>query len=256
MKGFETHGVEYVSASLINGWIEHPALTLLKIAGIRDGEAGPAAWRGTSAEHAMNIASEQQLDLGDLVQTAQSKFDEIHANAEDEHDQSKVDRERKALVDYTTQGVTFLRDWMGDTVKPPLMQGKIRFEVDDLPVPIIGYYDMLFENPNHIVDIKTSAARPRQPTYAHARQLSVYWAATGAEPWVWYVNRSGVSTFTIHKPDSYLRQFVAAAHSLNRILSQSDNIYDCCQFVYPDIDHWMWGDTTRAAAKDIWKMEI
>ena len=256
MNSFEKHGVEYVSATLANGWIDQPALTLLKIAGIRDGEAGPAAWRETSAEHAMNVAAEQDMDLGDLVKVAQSKFDEIHGRAEESHNPDKVGKERKALADYTTQGVTFLRDWMGEGVKTPLMQGKIRFELDDLPVPILGYYDMLFENPNYVVDIKTSASRPRQPPYAHARQLAIYWAATGAEPWLWYVNRTGVSTFTVHKPDAYLRQFVNAIKSLERILSVSDDIFECCQFVYPDIDHWKWGDTTTAAAKDIWKMEV
>lgn len=256
MNGFETHGVEYLSATLINGWIDQPALTLLKIAGIRDGEAGPAAWRGTSAEHAMNIAAERPLDLGDAVQAAQAKFDEIHQKAEEEHDGTKVEKERKALADYTEQGVTFLKDWMGDTVKAPITQGRISLKLDDLPVPIVGYYDMLFESPNYVVDIKTSASRPRQPTYAHSRQLAVYWAATRAEPWVWYVNRSGVSTFTVHKPDAYLRQFINAGKSLERILSVSNDIFECCQFVYPDIDHWKWGDTTRAAAKDIWKMEV
>lgn len=256
MNGFDTHGVTNVSASLINGWIDHPALTLLKIAGIRDGEAGPAAWRGISAEHAMNTAAEQQLDLGDLVQVAESKFDEIHQKAEGEHDGTKIEKERKALADYTTQGVTFLRDWMGDYVKPPLMQGKVKLELEEISVPVIGYYDMLFENPHYIVDIKTAAARPRKPSYAHCRQLAIYWAATGAEPWLWYVNRSGVSTFTVHKPELYLRQFIGAVKSLERVLSASDDIFECCNLVYPDIDHWIWGDTTRAAAKDIWKMEI
>ena len=100
MNNFEKHGVGHVSASLINSWIEHPALTLLKIAGIDNGEAGPAAWRGISAEHAMNIAAEQQLDFGDLVKAAQCKFDEMHENAEENHDEQKIERERKALEDY------------------------------------------------------------------------------------------------------------------------------------------------------------
>ncbi len=256
MNSFEKHGMSHVSASLINGWIEHPALTLLKIAGIDNGEAGPAAWRGISAEHAMNIAAEQQLDFGDLVKAAQCKFDEIHEKAEESHDEQKIERERKALEDYATQGVMFLRDWMGDAVRPPLMQGKVKLELDDIPVPVIGYYDMLFENPHHIVDIKTAASRPKSASYAHSRQLAIYWAGTGAEPWVWYVNRHGVSTFTIHKPDAYLRQFITATKSLERVLAQSNDIFECCQFVYPDIDHWIWGETVRAAAKDIWKMEI
>ena len=256
MNSFEKHGVGHVSASLINGWIEQPALTLLKIAGIDNGEAGPAAWRGASTEHAMNIAAEQQLDFGDLVTAALARFDEIQQKAEETHDEQKIERERKALEDYAVQGITFLRDWMGDAVKPPLMQGKVRLEVDEIPVPVIGYYDMLFQSPNHIIDIKTSATRPKNPSYAHSRQLAIYWAGTGAEPWVWYINRHGVSTFTIHKPDAYLRQFITAAKSLEMILAQSDDIFECCKFVYPDIDHWKWNNTVKSAAKDIWKMEI
>lgn len=262
MNSFEKHGITHIHASLINSWVDQPALTLLKIAGIDNGEAGPAAWRGTSAEHAMNLAAEASdtkltlPTLSDLVTAAQTKFDEIHEKAEDEHDEQKIEKERKALEDYATQGVTFLRDWMGDAIKKPLMQGRVRFQLDDIPVPVTGYYDMLFESPNYVVDIKTMASQPKQPTYAHSRQLAVYCAGTGAEPWVWYVNRRGVSTHTIHKPQAFLRQFIHAAKTLENVLSTSDDIFGCCQFVYPDIDHWKWNDTVKSAAKDIWRMEI
>ena len=84
MNSFEKHGITHIHASLINSWVDQPALTLLKIAGIDNGEAGPAAWRGTSAEHAMNLAAEASdtkltlPTLSDLVTAAQTKFDEIH----------------------------------------------------------------------------------------------------------------------------------------------------------------------------------
>lgn len=257
MNVFEKHGVDYVSASLINGWIGQPALTLLKIAGISD-KAGPAAWRGIASEHGINIAAEKLdwLTIDNYIDAAQRKFDEIHSESDEEHNPEKVQKERKYVADYVTQGINFLGDFMGDCVETPLMQGKVRYEIDDLPVPVLGYYDMLFKNPNYIVDIKTSAVRPSKPSFSHARQLAVYWAGTGAEPWVWYINRSGVSTFTIHKPEVYFKQFISAAKSLERVLSYSDDIFECCQLVYPDIDHWMWGETTRSAAKDIWKMEL
>lgn len=258
MSAFEKHGMSALSASTINGWIDQPALTLLKIAGITDGQAGPAAWRGTASEHAMNVASEraEPYDMEQLIGIAQERFDEIHKKAEEEHDPLKIEKERTHVADYVLNGVNYLKDFMGDVVDSPLTQGKVLFRLDELSVPVVGYYDMLFRSPNQIIDIKTSAARPKKPSYAHARQLAIYAHATGAEPWVWYVNRSGVSAFTIHNTDAYLRQFVAAAKTLENTLSQSDDIFECCQFVFPDVDHWKWGDTTRAAAKDIWKMEI
>jgi len=55
--------------------------------------------------------------------------------------------------------------------------------------------------------------------------------------------------------DYWTHQLVLAAKSLERVLSHSDDILECCQLVYPDLDHWMWGDTTRSAAADIWNME-
>jgi len=46
-----------------------------------------------------------------------------------------------------------------------------------------------------------------------------------------------------------------AALSLERVLSYSDDIFECCQLVFPDFDNFRWSEITKAAAKDIWKME-
>jgi hypothetical protein len=256
MKAFEKHGMSHVSASTINGWIDQPALALLKIAGIR-GDASPAMWRGTASEHAMNIYSaRREQDVTSLIKTAQEEFDKLHQESSAEVNEDKLNRERKAIEQYVTNGIEYLSDFMGDAVSPPLLQGKLKFEHDELSVPILGYYDMLFENPHQVVDIKTSASRPRQPTLAHSRQLSIYWAGTGAEPWVWYVAKTGVSAFTIDRPQIYFNQFIRAAKSLERVLSISDDIYECCQMFYPDVDHWKWDEVSRNAAKDIWNMEV
>jgi hypothetical protein len=255
MKVFEKHGMSHVSASTINGFIDQPALALLKIAGIR-GDASPAMWRGTASEHAMNIYSAgREKNVEALIQTAQQEYDKLHKESSATVNEDKLIRERKAIEQYVTNGVEYLAEFMGDAVSPPLLQGKLKFEHEELSVPILGYYDMLFQNPHQVVDIKTSASRPRQPTLAHSRQLSIYWAGTGAEPWVWYVAKTGVSAFTIDRPQIYFNQFLTAAKNLERILSYSEDIFECCQLVYPNIDHWMWDDVARAAAKDIWKME-
>lgn len=256
MKVFEKHGVGHVSASTINGWIDQPALTLLKIAGIK-GDPSPAMWRGSASEHAMNLyAAGRETEVDALVGAAEVEFDKLHSESSADVSEIKLERERKALTQYVNNGVEYLSEFMGDAVSAPLMQGKILFNHEELEIPILGYYDMLFENPHQVVDIKTAASRPSRPSAAHSRQLSIYWHGTGgAEPWVWYVAKSGVSAFTIDRPQIYFNQFIQAAKSLERVLSFSEDIYECCQLLYPDTDHWKWDEVTRAAAKDIWKME-
>lgn len=256
MNVFEKHGISGLSASTINSWTDQPALTLLKIAGITN-DPSPAMWRGTASEHAINIASQSHdYDMQSLVSAAEQKFDELYAGSGVDVSAEKLEKEKSGIEKYVTNGVEYLAEFMGDVVEPPLLQGRIEFMVDELPVPIVGYYDMLFKQPHSVVDIKTSAIRPRNPSFAHARQVSVYWAGTGAEPWIWYVAKNGVSAFNVDKPQSFFNQFVMAAKSLERVLSYSDDIFECCQLVYPDVDHWKWGDQTRAAARDIWKMEV
>lgn len=256
MKVFERHGMSHVSASTINGFIDQPALTLLKIAGIK-GDPSPAMWRGSAAEHAMNLfAAGRKTETDSLIAAAELEFDKLHKESDADVSEEKLLREKKALTQYVNNGVQYLSEFMGDAVAPPLMQGKIYFEHEELNVPILGYYDMLFQNPHQVVDIKTSASRPRYPSHAHSRQLAIYWYGTGgAEPWVWYVAKSGVSAFTVDKPQKHLNNFIQAVKNLERVLSHSEDIFECCQLFYPDIDHWKWDDNTRAAAKDIWKME-
>ena len=45
-------------------------------------------------------------------------------------------------------------------------------QLDDLPIPIIGYIDFLFDNT--IVDLKTTARIPSKPTEAQKRQMALY----------------------------------------------------------------------------------
>lgn len=256
MNVFEKHGMSHLSAATVNGWISQPALALLKIAGIK-GDPSPAMWRGSASEHAMNLyAAGRETEVEPLIRAAEVEFDKLKKESSTDPSEDKLNRERKALTQYVTNGVEYLAEFMGDAVAPPLMQGKIYFEHEELNIPILGYYDMLFQNPHQVVDIKTSASRPSRPTRAHSRQLALYWYGTGgAEPWVWYVAKSGVSAFTVDNPQRHLNNFIEAVKNLERVLSFSEDIFECCRLYYPDIDDWKWDDVTRSAAKDIWKME-
>ena len=73
--------------------------------------------------------------------------------------------------------------------------------------------------------------------------------------WLDYVGKKEVRAFKVDDVPYYIKQMQLAALSLERVLSYSDDIFECCQLVFPDFDNYRWGEVTKAAAKDIWKME-
>ena len=251
MNVFEKHGVMYLSPSTINLWISQPAICLLKIAGITDGEAGPAAWRGQGADRAAaKAAFDQSMPEADLVNLALKVFDDHASKSTDDIPEAKITGERDAVKDYVHQASKFYRS-LGET--PESEQGKVMVQIEDIKVPWIGYYDLLYKD--KVRDTKTVGRMVSSLTTAASRQASLYAYATKREPWIDYVGRKEVRSYQVERPDYWLRQLYLAAKSLEKVLSHSDDIMECCQLVYPDLDHWMWGDTTKAAAIDIWKME-
>jgi len=249
---FERHGVMHLSASTINGWITQPALTLLKIAGIKDEEAGPSAWRGQGADRAAaKAAFEHDVKDDELVTLAYKVFDDNLANAINEYPEDKIQKERKALESYVTTAARFYRG-LGEP--PEAEQGKVTIKIDGVPVPWIGYYDLLYAD--KVRDTKTVGRITSTVSAAHCRQAAIYANATNREPWIDYVGTKEVRTFRVDNVSGWLSQLHHAAKSLERVLSFSDDIFECCRCVYPDVDHWMWSETTRAAARDIWEMEI
>lgn len=248
---FERHNIFYLSPSTINLWISQPAMCLLKIAGYSDGEAGSAAWRGTAVDKAVtDSAFNQDTPTNELVQKALDVFDTERSNAQSQHDEKKIEKERAAISGYVEQGSKFYRS-LGK--KPESAQGKVRVQVSDIPVMFYGYYDLLYEDA--VRDTKTSARITNSLTNAAARQASIYALGTGREPWIDYVTPKEVNSFRVSKVDYWLRQVELATKGLERVLSFSDDTLECCQLVYPDLDHWMWSDGMKAIAKDIWQME-
>ena len=249
---FEHHGVLYLSPSTINQWITQPALCLLKIAGITDGEAGPAAWRGQAADRAASKAAfDHTLNNDSLVDLAEKVFDECHTQAIDEHSEEKVIKERKAIANYVKNAAEFYRG-LGET--PESEQGKVMIQLDGIKVPWIGYYDLLYKD--KVRDTKTVGRMVSTVTAGHCRQASLYAHATQREPWLDYVGVKEVRAFRVDNVNAWLGQLYHAAKSLETVLSHSEDIFECCRVIYPDTDHWMWGETTKEAAKDIWHMEV
>lgn len=249
MNVFEKHNVMYLSASTVNLFISQPAMCLLKIAGLTDSEAGPAAWRGTGVDKALTkLAFDPLLNNDTITKKAIESFDAEHEKALNDHG-DKVEKERRAIPNYIETAADFYRD-LG---VPEKEQGKVTLMIDEIPVPFIGYYDLLYTD--KVRDIKTVGRAVNSVTASASRQVSIYATATKREPWIDYVTPKQITSHKVENADMWLRQVQLAAKSLERILSYSDDTLECCQLVYPDLDHWMWNNAMKAIAKDVWKME-
>ena len=248
---FKKHDVHYLSPSTINLWISQPALCLLKIAGLNDGAAGPAAWRGTAADKAITQAAfKPRTKNTTLVKAAMKVFDKEVKESPNEVDEDKAAKERKALESYVTVGADFYRT-IGE--KPIEAQGRVRVDIGDIEVKFYGFFDLLYDD--KVRDIKTVGRAVNFLTEAASRQACIYALGTGREPWIDYITPKEVMSYKIQRPDYYIRQVEIAANGLRQVLSYSDDIIECCQLVYPDLDHWMWSDNMKRIAKDVWDME-
>ena len=248
---FEHHGVGHLSASTINLFIQQPALCLMKIAGYQDSGSTAPAWRGTSVDRAVTKAAfEPKTSDDELIKLAHKVFDENHTSSIDVPDEEKVTKERKAIVDYVLTGAKFYRS-LKET--PESEQGKVVVRIGDIKTPFIGYYDLLYKD--KVRDIKSVGRKVSTLATGASRQASIYALGTGREPWIDYVTTKEVNAYRVGKVDYWLRQVELATIGLQKILSFSDDILECCQLVYPDLDHWMWSDTQKRIASDIWQME-
>ena len=248
MNTFKKHNIDHLSPSMINQFVEVPALTMLKIMGITDGEAGPSAWRGRAVEDSLTkLAFKQEDDLDTLVRSAERMFVDLKDNAEEDHNLDKISKERKDIEGFVKAGYQLYKN-LGTPIDT---QKRIELYTDEFSIPIIGYYDLLYED--CVRDIKTGNARSSVLS-GHARQSSIYAYALKKTPFVDYVSKSKVSSFQVHTVERHIQEFIKIAKTLENILSISDDIVECCQFLpYPNIEHWMFGSTTRKAVMDIWQ---
>lgn len=249
---FEKHNVMNVSPSLLNLWINQPAFAMLRLAGFKDNEAGPAAWRGKAVDvAAARSAFYATTSVEALQELAVEIFDEQNSLATEEHSDTKIKTELEAIPDMVKHAVAFYR---GLDEAPVESQGKVSLKLDDIPVPMIGYFDLLYKDT--VRDTKTVGRMQSKLSHAHARQCAFYAVATQKpNSFIDYVSKKEVRSFRVNNIMHWHTQNILAAKSLERVLSYSDDIFECCQLVFPDFDHWIWNETTRDAARAIWQME-
>jgi hypothetical protein len=253
---FENHNVGHLSASSINEYITNPQRWILHVSGFRDRFGIPAMWRGTAVDKALCIAIEEpDVSEAQIIKWAENSFDEEYKSAiEDKIPVMAVraESERDNLSRYLAPAIPHFRS-LG---KPLATQKKIKLELDELPIPIIGYLDLLYDGV--VRDIKTVSRLPNKVPTATCRQLSIYATAENCHPIVDYVHANKTASKVVVMPvenvDAHMAVVRQAANNMMRLLSYSDDITEIASLMIPDLDDWRWSDGERVAAKKLWRI--
>jgi hypothetical protein len=244
---FERHGIKHLSPSALNLWANEPAFWALKyLHNVRD-EMGPAARRGTAVEAGLDVFLLDRQSTRQACTTA--AVDNFRLNTGGVTDDD-YDREASLIEPMLTQALGALRD------APPLLARQIKIEtwLDNIPVPIIGFLDYVFEDQS-IVDLKTTARLPSAPRPDHLRQAAIYAHARQAPVSLLYVTDKKHARYHA-SPDQVaesLADVTRIARSLARVLAASDTAADVAEFVTPKFDSFYWTEETKTQARSIWK---
>tara|TARA_Y100000361_G_scaffold128138_1_gene122892 strand:- start:493 stop:1149 length:657 start_codon:yes stop_codon:yes gene_type:complete len=174
----------------------------------------------------MSLCAESGIDLGDI----------------------KTAKEKKLLKDFGT-----IIDENFDYKDLEAYQEKVEVQIEDMPVPIMGYIDFRFKG--KIVDLKTSTRMPTRPTEAQKRQMALYsMAYPDSSVDLFFATPKEHKRFTLKNLTLYKKQLRKVALSIQKFLSISDDKHELASLMYPNLDSWLWSGMKEEANK-IWSVK-
>jgi len=242
---FAVHGIKYLSPSSINTYINDNALWVARyLFGVKS-SSGASAVRGIATEaaladkyekktfdykyldmHFMSLCAESGVDLGDV----------------------KTAKEKKLLEGF---GKVIDENFNYDNLEA--YQEKVSVQLDDLPVPIIGYIDFRFAD--KIVDLKTTTRMPTRPTEAQKRQMALYsMAYPKSSVDLFFASPKEHKIFTLKNLSVYKKQLEKVALGIQKFLSVSNDKHEIASLTYPNLDSWLWTGMKEEASK-IWSLK-
>lgn len=222
---FKQHGVEYLSPSSINLFRKDPAKWLVHVAGYRDPAFSPAMSFG--------IVIEQGITHG--VMNPDTSIEESYKVAMNEYVRIHQNINEKKYEDYDFEKCGQKQDQVFETLNtiipqykefgvPIDAQKRVEFQLGELPIPIIGYVDLLYED--CVRDLKTTGIMPKLKS-DYCRQLAFYAMATEKKPVVdcVYVTKTKKELLTFDVPvEPYFEEIRRIALKMMRLLSLSSDI--------------------------------
>jgi hypothetical protein len=246
MNPFERHGIEHLSPSACNLFIGSPAMFVMERLMKRKMPVGAAAHRGTAVEEGV-VKGLQGVPESDAIKAAKDTFSALTALSGD----PRRDKERDGIPDMVVQGLRELSPYG----PPSSTQGKIEWKVEGLAVPMIGFYDVAWEDHGILLDIKTTHALPSKIKINHARQVALYAACLGdnIDARLCYITPKKSATYRLENVREHVQALEKIALTIQRFVSISADPAELASLVAPDIDSFYFADPlARQAAFEIW----
>ena len=245
---FDQFDIEHLSASSINLFIQDIPLFIVRYLAKHKSPTNPAMLRGTVIDHCIGNKTS--------IEEAQKEFKKI-MNYEKKQgnvfDKEKADTEYNNIERYLEIGIPFYKQ-LGEPVS---YQKKVELQYESLPIPVLGFVDM--EYSDSIRDIKTTAKRPSTLLPPVQRQLAIYATAlekNRAYADYLYVTKTKAEVITLECDDIDMRlnEVYRVALAMMNLL-QNNDINSLVDQFYPDFSNWMWSDSDRTVAKELWRIK-
>lgn len=251
MNGFALHGLDHLSATSLNLWTAQPALWVVEKLLRRRAPVGSAAHRGTAVENGVALGLfEPDRDVAECQAAALADFDRLAALSADPN----RSREREAIPGLVEMALAELRQY-GPPTPPPggHRQHRVEVTLPDVPVPVIGYQDFVWDAHGIVLDLKTQLRLASDISPAHARQGAVYVAGSNRQMRFCYATPKKVAVYALedaHTPLLTLRQI---ALRLERFLRLSRDPQELVALLCPDFESFWWSSSeARALGRDVY----
>jgi len=259
---FEKHGVARLSPSSINKFRSDPAKWLVNIAGYRDTAYAPAMTFGNIAEYGITHAClHPESPVEECIALSMTRYDIVHKEIFDKGlgDQYDFDGciKRQLLLPETLRMAIPIYRNFGKLEKA---QHKVEYKFDDIPIPVMGYIDMEYEN--CVRDIKTTGSTPKLRS-DYQRQVSFYSLATGKKAVLDYVyatkTKKELVTIPVNDVQKHIKDIHLIAKKMMNLLSFSSDIHEVARMscLVPDTtnENFMrqWGPTEIKGANVLFK---
>ena len=241
---FEAHGIRHLSPSSINTYISDPPMWIARYLFKVKSPSGAGAVRGIASEFVLaNKYKEGNFDYDML----DMKFLTLCAESNVDLEHKKTEKERSLLKSF---GEVIDENFDYEDLED--YQERVEVQLEDMPIPIMGYIDFRFKN--KIVDLKTTTRMPSQPTEAQKRQMAFYSMAYPNDSVdLFFATPKEHKKFTLDNLTAHKKQLEKVAYSMQKFLSISNDKHELASFVYPNFDSWTWGYRMKEEAKKIWK---
>lgn len=247
MNPFEAHGIEHLSPSTLNTFAAAPAMFVMEKLLKRRQPVGAAAHRGTATEAGVvKGLLDPTASLADCITEAETIYRQKTALSGDHRN----DKEGEALPGLVEQGLLALRPYG----IPTKTQGKVEWRVDGIEVPVIGFYDFIWEQHGIIVDLKSQLALSSSIKTSHARQVALYSAAISdnLDARLCYATPKKHAVYKLENVREHVAALDRLAHILRRFLSVSADPQELAGIVAPDIESFYFAPpAARQAAFEV-----